>query len=108
MRCSPLFLPSSAHGTNPGSAEVRDVCEQHGIPLTPFFSLLHALPRADTRVAEVARRHSVTEARLHVTWLLHKSPWILSIPDTSRLTRLRENLAAAAIRLSAAEMAYLE
>ncbi|WBO85912.1 aldo/keto reductase [Hymenobacter yonginensis] len=97
-----------AHGTNPGGEEVLDLCEQHGIPLIPFFSLLHALPQADTRVAEVARRHGVTEAQLNIAWLLHKSPWLLPIPGTSRLTHLRENLAAATIRLSAEEMAYLE
>ena len=97
-----------AHGSNPGGAEVLDLCEQHGIPLIPFFSLLHALPLADTRIAEVARRHGTTEAQLNLAWLLHKSPWILPIPGTSRLAHLRENLAAAALQLSAEEMTYLE
>ncbi|MFC7668730.1 aldo/keto reductase [Hymenobacter humi] len=45
--------------------------------------------------------------RLNVAWLLHKSPWILPIPGTSKLAHLRENLQAADIRLSAEDMAFL-
>lgn len=95
------------HGANPGGEEVLDLCERHGIPLIPFFSLLHGLPKAGNKLAEVARRHGATEAQLNIAWLLHKSPWILPIPGTSSLAHLRENLKAADIRLSAEDMAYL-
>ncbi len=95
------------HGANPGGEEVLDLCERHGIPLIPFFSLLHGLPKAGNKLAEVARRHGATEAQLNIAWLLHKSPWILPIPGTSSLAHLRENLQASDIRLSAEDMAYL-
>ncbi len=95
------------HGANPGGEEVLDLCERHGIPLIPFFSLLHGLPKAGNKLAEVARRHGATEAQLNIAWLLHKSPWILPIPGTSSLAHLRENLKAADLRLSAEDMAYL-
>jgi aryl-alcohol dehydrogenase-like predicted oxidoreductase len=97
----------TGHGANPGGEEVLDLCERHGIPLIPFFSLLHGLPKAGNKLAEVARRHGATEAQLNLAWLLHKSPWILPIPGTSQLAHLRENLKAANIRLSAEDMAYL-
>ena len=48
----PCTLP---HGENPGGEEVLDLCEQHGIPLIPFFSLVHSLPKADDKMAEIAR-----------------------------------------------------
>ncbi|MDB5234704.1 MAG: aldo/keto reductase [Hymenobacter sp.] len=99
-----MVLP---YGANPGGEEVLDLCEQHGIPLIPFFSLVHGLPKAGNKLAEIARKHNATEAQLNIAWLLHKSPWILPIPGTSSLAHLRENLEAAAIQLSAADMAYL-
>jgi len=95
------------YGTNPGGEEVLDLCEQHGIPLIPFFSLVHGLPNAGNKLAEVARRLGVTEAQLNIAWLLHKSPMLLPIPGTSQLAHLRENLQAAAITLTAEAMAYL-
>lgn len=95
------------HGANPGGEEVLDLCEQHGIPLIPFFSLVHGLPKAGNKIAEIARKHSATEAQINIAWLLHRSPWLLPIPGTSSLAHLRENLAAADIQLSAEDMAYL-
>jgi pyridoxine 4-dehydrogenase len=95
------------HGTNPGGEEVLALCEQHGIPLIPFFSLVHGLPKAGDKLAELARQRGVTEAQLNIAWLLHKSPWILPIPGTSQLAHLTENLKAAEIQLSAEDMAYL-
>ncbi len=95
------------HGANPGGEEVLDLCEQHGIPLVPFFSLVHGLPNADNKLVEIAKKHSATEAQVNIAWLLHKSPWILPIPGTSSLAHLRENLKAADIRLSAGDIAYL-
>ena len=95
------------HGANPGGEEVLDLCEQHGIPLIPFFSLVHGLPNAGNKLAEIARKHHATEAQVNIAWLLHKSPWLLPIPGTSSLAHLRENLKAADIKLSAEDMTYL-
>ncbi|UOQ51514.1 aldo/keto reductase [Hymenobacter cellulosivorans] len=95
------------HGANPGGEEVLDLCEQHGIPLIPFFSLLHALPKADNRIGEIARKYQASEAQVNLAWLLHKSPVLLPIPGTSSLAHLRDNLQARDLQLSAEDMAYL-
>ena len=95
------------YGTNPGGEEVLDLCEAHGIPLIPFFSLINSLPKADNRIAAIAQQHGATEAQINLAWLLHKSPWILPIPGTSQLAHFEENLKAADIKLSAEDMAYL-
>ena len=99
-----LTLP---YGVNPGGEEVLDLCEAHGIPLIPFFSLLNSLPKADSKIAKIAQQHGATEAQIYLAWLLHKSPWILPIPGTSSLAHFEENMKAANIELSAEEMAYL-
>jgi len=98
---------SAPHGETRGGEEVLPLCEQHGIPLIPFFSLVHGLPNAGDKLATLARQRGVTEAQLNIAWLLHKSPWLLPIPGTSSLAHLRENLKAAEIQLSAEDMAYL-
>jgi pyridoxine 4-dehydrogenase len=95
------------YGANPGGEEVLDLCEQNGIPLIPFFSLIHGLPKGGSKLAELARQRGISEAQLNIAWLLHKSPWILPIPGTSSLAHLEENLKAADIKLSAEDMAYL-
>ena len=96
-----------AHGETQGGEEVLALCEQHGIPLVPFFSLVHGLPRAGDKLATLARERGVSEAQLNLAWLLHRSPLLLPIPGTSSLAHLRENLQAADIQLSAEDMAYL-
>ncbi|MGY3087302.1 pyridoxine 4-dehydrogenase [Hymenobacter sp. UYAg731] len=96
-----------AHGETQGGEEVLALCEQHGIPLIPFFSLVHGLPKAGDKLAEIARKHNATEAQLNIAWLLHKSPWLLPIPGTSSLAHFEENMKAADIKLSAEDMAYL-
>ena len=95
------------HGASHGGGEVLDLCEQHGIPLIPYFSLVNSLPKADTQIAAIAKKHNASEAQINLAWLLHKSPWMLPIPGTSSLAHLRENLKATDIRLSAEDMAYL-
>ena len=95
------------YGTNPGGEEVLDLCEQHGIPLIPFFSLINSLPKVDNKIAVIARKHNASEAQINIAWLLHKSPWILPIPGTSSLAHFEENLKAAEIKLSAEDMAFL-
>lgn len=95
------------HGANPGGEEVLDLCEQHGIPLIPFFSLIHGLPNGGSKLVELARQRGISEAQLNIAWLLHRSPWLLPIPGTSSRAHLLENLEAATIRLSAEEMAFL-
>ena len=95
------------HGASPGGEEVLDLCEQHGIPLIPFFSLVNSLPKADNRIAKIAQKYGATDAQINLAWLLHKSPWMLPIPGTSSLAHFEENMKAANIELSAEDMAYL-
>lgn len=100
-------LNDPAYRETRGGEEILDLCEQRGIPLIPFFSLVHGLPKAGDKLAELARKYGVSEAQLNIAWLLHKSPVLLPIPGTSSLAHLRENLQSANISLTAEDMAYL-
>jgi hypothetical protein len=52
----------------------------------------------------VAKVHGATFAQLSIAWLLHHSPVILPIAGTSSVAHLEENLKAAEISLSDAEL----
>lgn len=56
----------------------------------------------------IAAGKRTTPAQLALAWLLHKGNDIVPIPGTTKARRLDENLAAASIKLSAAEMAEIE
>jgi aryl-alcohol dehydrogenase-like predicted oxidoreductase len=64
--------------------------------------------RAAEAVREVAKRKGATPAQIALAWLLHKGPDIVPIPGTKRRKYLEENVGAAHVRLSAAEMAQLD
>lgn len=54
--------------------------------------------RANTAIIEVlnefGRTRGATTAQIALAWLLHKAPWIVPIPGTTKLSHLEENLRA--------------
>jgi aryl-alcohol dehydrogenase-like predicted oxidoreductase len=48
----------------------------------------------------IAKRKKATPAQIALAWLLAQKPWMAPIPGTTKLTRLEENLGAAAVELS--------
>ena len=95
-------------GETRGGAEVLDICEENEIPLVPYFSLVQSLPKHDSRIAKIAAKYGATEAQINLAWLLHRSPWILPIPGTSKLAHFTENLKADDITLTRDDMKFLE
>jgi aryl-alcohol dehydrogenase-like predicted oxidoreductase len=64
--------------------------------------------RAASVVGELARSRGATPAQIALAWLLHKGDDIVPIPGTKRRRYLEENVAAADVRLSPAEMEQLD
>src|SRR5438445_4501190 len=56
----------------------------------------------------IATRKKATPAQIALAWLLARKPWIVPIPGTTKLARLDENIAAAAIALSAEDLRSIE
>lgn len=59
-------------------------------------------------LAALAAQKQVTAAQLALAWLLAQKPWIVPIPGTTKLKRLEENLGAAEVELSAADLRQIE
>jgi aryl-alcohol dehydrogenase-like predicted oxidoreductase len=64
--------------------------------------------RAALAVKDLAARKGVLAGQVALAWLLHKGDDIVPIPGTKRRRYLEENVAAADVRLSAAEVAQLD
>ena len=50
----------------------------------------------------------MTPAQIALAWILARKPWIVPIPGTTKLHRLEENIAAASVSLSAADLAEID
>ena len=57
---------------------------------------------------ELAEQKGATPAQISLAWMLCKKPWIVPIPGTRKVDRMRENAGAADIVLSAEEVAALD
>lgn len=64
--------------------------------------------RAAEAVRELAQSIGATPGQVAIAWLLHKGSDIVPIPGTKRVKYLEENIAAASISLSAAQMQALD
>ena len=59
-------------------------------------------------LASIAQRKHATPAQIALAWLLARKPWIVPIPGTTKLHRLQENVAAAAVELTAGDLHDIE
>lgn len=56
----------------------------------------------------IGAEKNATPAQIALAWLLAQKPWIAPIPGTTKLYRLKENLGAADVVLTAADLAEIE
>ena len=59
-------------------------------------------------LAKIAQRKKATPGQIALAWLLAQKPWIVPIPGTTKLHRLEENIAAAAVELTADDLREME
>jgi aryl-alcohol dehydrogenase-like predicted oxidoreductase len=59
-------------------------------------------------LAEIGQRKKATPAQVALAWLLAQRPWIVPIPGTTKLARLKENIGAAAIELTPDDLREIE
>ena len=64
--------------------------------------------RAVDALTDLAKAKGVTPAQLALAWLLAQKPWIVPIPGTRHLDRLKENIAAAEVALIASDLSEIE
>lgn len=85
-----------------------DTLAEAGIAYVPFFPLGGFTPLQSEALSSVAARLGATPMQVALAWLLHRSPNILLIPGTSSRAHLQENLAAATLTLSNADLRELD
>ncbi|MGC2208714.1 MAG: aldo/keto reductase [Candidatus Korobacteraceae bacterium] len=56
----------------------------------------------------IAEQKKATPAQIALAWLLAQKPWIVPIPGTTKLNRLEENIGAAAVELTAGDLAEID
>ena len=56
----------------------------------------------------IAGRKHATPAQIALAWLLAQKPWIVPIPGTRKLERLEENIGAASVELTAADLREID
>jgi aryl-alcohol dehydrogenase-like predicted oxidoreductase len=59
-------------------------------------------------LGSIAAAKKATPAQIALAWLLAQKPWVVPIPGTTKLHRLEENIGAAAVELTAADLSEIE
>jgi pyridoxine 4-dehydrogenase len=100
----PVVSVQNRYNVSDRSSEaVLDQCAADGLAFLPWAPIQDHSALVD----EIAARHGVTPHQVVLAWLLARSPAILPIPGTASVAHLEENVAAAAVELSADEVASL-
>ena len=87
--------------TNRGSEAVLDYCEREGIGFIPWFPLAAGdLARPGGALDAIVQKLGATPSQVALAWVLRRSPVMLPIPGTSKVTHLEDNTRGAAIELS--------
>ena len=79
-----------------------------GTAYVPFFPLGGFTPLQSTALSDIAERLGATPMQVALAWLLQRAPNILLIPGTSSTGHLRENLAAADLKLPSETVRVLD
>jgi pyridoxine 4-dehydrogenase len=91
-----------------GDDALIDSLAARGIAYVPYFPLGGFSPLQSHLLESVAARLASTPMAVALAWLLQRSPNILLIPGTSSVAHLRDNVASAALTLSAEDVIELD
>lgn len=91
------------------SEAVLEYCEKQGIGFIPWFPLAAgALAGPGSVLTKIAQKLGATASQVALAWTLQRAKVMLPIPGTSKPEHLRQNVAAAALRLSDEDFAALD
>ena len=81
--------------------DVLDYCEKHNIAFIPWFPLAAGeLSKDGSLLDTVAKKVGATPSQVALAWVLKRSPVMLPIPGTGKVSHLEENTAGAGVQLS--------
>ncbi|MFI6347763.1 oxidoreductase [Streptomyces sp. NPDC050560] len=94
-----VFVQNLYNFTHRTDDALIDSLAADGIGYVPFCPLGGWSPLQSAVLDEVAADLGATPHQTALAWLLHRSPTILTIPGTSSVSHLKQNVAAARLRL---------
>jgi aldehyde reductase len=80
---------------------------EHGVPLMAYSPIEQARLLRNAKLTAFARRHGMTAAQTALAWLLRDDD-VIVIPKSSTREKLKENLGAVPLRLSAGQLTELD
>ena len=81
--------------------EVLDFCEGEGIGYIPWAPLASGnLAQPGSVLDDIAKKLGASPSQVALAWVLKRSPVMLPIPGTSKVSHLEGNVAAASLELS--------
>ena len=80
---------------------------QHNVTVMAYSPLGQGDILDDAALAQVAKKHGVTSAAVAIAWTM-RHPHVVSIPKAANLAHVKQNAAAAAIVLDAADLKTLD
>jgi aryl-alcohol dehydrogenase-like predicted oxidoreductase len=91
------------------SEDVLDYCAKNGIGFIPWFPLAAGrLAKSGSSLDRIAAAHGAMPGQVALAWVLRRSPVMLPIPGTSKVSHLEQNVAAVDIELSNEEFEALD
>ena len=81
---------------------IIDLCEQEQMVFIPWASIRET--ENDKVLKDIAKRHQATTRQVALAWMLARSPSVLPIPGTGTPSHVEENISAARVHLSEAEV----
>jgi pyridoxine 4-dehydrogenase len=106
QRLTPIVSIQNRYNVDDRKSEsLVDLCEQEQLVFLPWAPIQNL--DANAGVRDAAAKYGVTPHQVVLAWLLARSPAILPIPGTGSAGHLDENVAAASLELTPAEVAAI-
>ncbi len=104
QRLTPIVSIQNRYNVDDRRSEsLVDLCEQEQLVFLPWAPIQNL--DSNRVIQELAQHHDASPRQIVLAWMLARSPQILPIPGTGSVSHLEDNVAAAAIKLTPAEVA---
>ena len=113
MRPGEIYLARFPFGDIPGTGKIDENTTfdssdfRNVVPrFTPEARKANQAPI--DQIGKIATGKNTTPAQIALGWLLAQKPWIVTIPGTTKLHRLNENIGAVSVELTAGDLRAID
>jgi diketogulonate reductase-like aldo/keto reductase len=82
-------------------------CREHRVPIMAYSPVEQGSLANNRGLAKLGQRHGATAAQVALAWVLHQ-PDVIAIPKATKPAHVRENRAAADLRLTADDLSEVD